>query len=86
MIFYLYYSYYSYLLKYEQNTLENDDIFTTLNKSDFENVNNEDNSLEYDYELVESNNIWLVVLIMTLFIINYLYGYIINTTENIFYW
>lgn len=65
---------------------KNDDIFTTLNKSDFENVNNEDNSLEYDYELVESNNIWIIVLIMTLFIINYLYGYIINTTENIIYW
>jgi hypothetical protein len=70
---------------------KNDDIFTTLNKSDFENDHDEDdvNSLEYDDLLIENNKIWFVVLIMTLFSINYLYGYTqskINTTETIIYW
>ena len=76
---------------------KNDDIFTTLNKSDFEsdfendfeNDHDDNNTLEYDDSLIEDNKIWFVVLIMTLFIINYLYGYTqskINTTETIIYW
>ena len=32
-----------------------------------------------DDSLMDDNKIWLVVLILALFIINYLYGYINNT-------
>jgi hypothetical protein len=49
-------------------------------------------SLDADDSLIEDNKIWFVALIMTLFIINYLYGSITsnsttnNSTDNIFYW
>jgi hypothetical protein len=49
-------------------------------------------SLEADDSLIEDNKIWFVVLIMALFIINYLYGSITsnsttsNSTTDVIYW
>ena len=45
-------------------------------------------SLEADDSLIEDNKIWFVVLIMSLFSINYLYGSITSnsTTTDVIYW
>ncbi len=64
------------------------------NKVHFENQCEDETiySLEADDSLIEDNKIWFVILIMTLFSINYLYGSITNnlttsnSTDNIFYW
>ena len=46
-------------------------------------------SLETDDSLIKDNKIWFSIIVILIFSINYLYGYIqskINTTETIIYW
>jgi hypothetical protein len=65
---------------------EDDDVYYTL--AEREEEDETIYSLEADDSLIEDNKIWFVVLIMTLFSINYLYGCIANnsTSTDFIYW
>jgi hypothetical protein len=61
--------------------LENEVVNEDVNDID-ENVEVNVYSLEADDSLIEDNKIWFVILIMALFIINYLYGCITNNSTS----
>jgi hypothetical protein len=73
---------------------ENENVDVDVNDVDVNDVDVDETiySLEADDSLIEDNKIWFVILIMSLFSINYLYGSITsnsttsNSTTDVIYW